>query len=150
MGRLPCTPGHKAGFLRLVLYACCCGAILTAALPMAAAADKQANGLAGARTFHVEEATIADIQSAILRKQITAVELVNLYLARIKAYNGPGVEEPEGILGPIKPVPHAKGINALARRRWNSGLCRLTDRRPARMRLRARGASSPPHRRRRP
>src|SRR5581483_2053887 len=32
---------------------------------------------------------------------------------RIKAYNGPGVEEPEGILGPIKTIPHAKGINAL-------------------------------------
>jgi amidase len=82
-------------------------------MPVAAAADKQANRQTAARTFHVEEATIADIQSAILRKQITAVELVNLYLARIKAYNGPGVEEPEGILGPIKPVPHAKGINAL-------------------------------------
>ena len=82
-------------------------------MPMAAAADKQANRQAGARTFHVEEATIADIQSAILKKQITAVELVKLYLARIKAYNGPGVEQPEGILGPIKPIAHAKGINAL-------------------------------------
>ena len=41
------------------------------------------------------------------------MELVKLYLARIKAYNGPGVEEPEGILGPIKPIAHAKGINAL-------------------------------------
>ena len=113
MGRLPCIPDHKAGFLRSVLYACCCGAILTATMPMAAAADKQTNRQAGARTFHVEEATIADIQSAILKKQITAVELVKLYLARIKAYNGPGVEQPEGILGPIKPIAHAKGINAL-------------------------------------
>jgi Asp-tRNA(Asn)/Glu-tRNA(Gln) amidotransferase A subunit family amidase len=82
-------------------------------MPMANGADREANRQAGSRTFRVEEATITDIQSAILRRQITAVELVNLYLARIKAYNGPGVEEPEGILGPIKPVPHAKGINAL-------------------------------------
>jgi hypothetical protein len=63
--------------------------------------------------FRVEEATIADIQTALLEKRITAVELVNLYLARIKAYNGPGVEEPEGILGPIEPIAHARGINAL-------------------------------------
>jgi amidase len=73
------------------------------------AADKQP----AKQVFQLEEATIADIQSAIMKKQITAVELVKLYLARIKAYNGPGVEEPEGILGPIKSVPHAKGINAL-------------------------------------
>src|SRR5271156_539615 len=110
---MPYTRDHKAGFLKVALYACCCGAILTAMVPMAAAADKQADPQAGKQTFHVEEATIADIQSAILKKQITAVELVKLYLARIKAYNGPGVEEPEGILGPIKPIPHAKGINAL-------------------------------------
>jgi Asp-tRNA(Asn)/Glu-tRNA(Gln) amidotransferase A subunit family amidase len=64
-------------------------------------------------TFNVEEATIADIQSAILKKELTSTELVKLYLARIKAFNGPGVEEPEGILGPIKTIPHAKGINAL-------------------------------------
>src|SRR5258708_12175529 len=64
-------------------------------------------------TFHVEEATISDIQKAILAKKLTTTELVKLYLARIKAYNGPGVEEPEGILGPIKPIPNSKMINAL-------------------------------------
>jgi Asp-tRNA(Asn)/Glu-tRNA(Gln) amidotransferase A subunit family amidase len=63
--------------------------------------------------FHVEEATISDIQQAILSKKLTSTELVKLYLARIKAYNGPGVEEPDGILGPVKPIAHAKGINAL-------------------------------------
>jgi amidase len=66
-----------------------------------------------AAPFPVEETTIADIQKAILAKQLTATELVKLYLARIKAYNGPDVEEPEGILGPIKPIPHAKQIDAL-------------------------------------
>ncbi len=63
--------------------------------------------------FHIEEATIAGIQQAILAKQLTTTEVVKLYLARIKAFNGPGVEEPEGLLGPIKTIPHAKGINAL-------------------------------------
>ncbi len=76
--------------------------------------------------FQVEEATIAGIQQAILTKQITATELVKLYLERIKAYNGPGVEMPEGWYGPSKFIEHAKGINALgtlnlrpaARRAW--------------------------------
>lgn len=63
--------------------------------------------------FHLEEATISDIQNAILHHQITSTQLVKLYLARIKAYNGPGVEQPEGILGPVKPIANAPGINAL-------------------------------------
>jgi len=95
-----------------------CTALLIAAFAIATAHAKT--------SFRVEEATIADIQSALLNKQLTTVELVNLYLARINAYNGPGVEEPEGILGPIKPVAHARGINALgtlnlrpaARKKW--------------------------------
>jgi Asp-tRNA(Asn)/Glu-tRNA(Gln) amidotransferase A subunit family amidase len=62
--------------------------------------------------FAIEEATIADIQAAILAKKITATEVVKLYLARIKAYNGPAAEEPD-LLGPMKPVADAKGINAL-------------------------------------
>ncbi|MCR6652033.1 MAG: amidase [Cellvibrionaceae bacterium] len=66
-----------------------------------------------ASPFKVEEATIASIHKAILAKELTCSELVGLYLKRIHAFNGPGVEEPEGILGPIKTIPHAKGINAL-------------------------------------
>ena len=38
--------------------------------------------------FHLVEARIADIHAAILAKDLTATELVELYLARIKAYNG--------------------------------------------------------------
>jgi len=72
-----------------------------------AAADQPAK-------FHLEEATITDIQSAITSKQLTTTELVKLYLARIKAYNGPGVDNPQGILGPSKFIAHAKGINALS------------------------------------
>ena len=51
--------------------------------------------------------------AAILAKRLTATELVKLYLARIRAYNGTCVEQPDGILGPIKTIPHAGRINAL-------------------------------------
>ncbi len=64
--------------------------------------------------FRVEETTIADIHAAILAKQLTSTELVKLYLTRIKAYNGPGVEQPQGVLGPVKFIAGAKGINALS------------------------------------
>jgi len=39
-------------------------------------------------SFHLQEATIADIHRAILAKELTATELVGLYLKRIEAYNG--------------------------------------------------------------
>jgi len=68
---------------------------------------------ARAGAFQVEETTIAEIQAAILAHQVTTTEVVKLYLARIKAYNGPSVEYPEGLLGPIKAIPHAKGLGAL-------------------------------------
>ena len=51
--------------------------------------------------FHLQEATIAGIQSAIRNGQITTTGLVELYLKRIKAYNGTCVNEPQGILGPV-------------------------------------------------
>lgn len=63
--------------------------------------------------FRVEEATITSIQKAILAHELTATELVKLYLARIKAYNGTAVDEPEGVLGPFKTIPHARQLNAL-------------------------------------
>ena len=74
------------------------------------------SGLAqGTRTrFHLEEATIAGIQGAIRGGQITTVGLVELYLKRIKAYNGTCVNEPNGILGPITTIPNASQINALS------------------------------------
>jgi Asp-tRNA(Asn)/Glu-tRNA(Gln) amidotransferase A subunit family amidase len=64
--------------------------------------------------FHLQEATIAHIQQAIRTKQITTVGLVELYLKRIAAYNGPCVNEPQGILGPITTIPNARRINALS------------------------------------
>src|SRR5262252_6220857 len=65
-------------------------------------------------SFHVEEATIAQIQQAIRSHQITTVALVEQYLQRIKTYNGRCVNEPNGILGAVSTIPHAKQINALS------------------------------------
>lgn len=63
--------------------------------------------------FKLEEATIPQIQQAILNKEITSTKLVELYLARIKAYNGACVAQPNGILGPISTIANAGQINAL-------------------------------------
>jgi Asp-tRNA(Asn)/Glu-tRNA(Gln) amidotransferase A subunit family amidase len=63
--------------------------------------------------FHLEEATIAQLQQAIQKRQITTVGLVELYLRRIKAYNGTCVSEPQGILGPVTTIPRARQLNAL-------------------------------------
>jgi amidase len=68
---------------------------------------------ATAPAFAVEEATIADIQAALLDKRITTVELVEAYLRRVRAYNGTCVKEPAGILGPVSTIPNAGQINAL-------------------------------------
>jgi amidase len=92
---------------------------LSAALAMIVAsagssAEVSAASAPPAGRFHLEEATIASIQSAILGKQLTSTELVKLYLARIKAYNGTCVKQPQGILGPIETIPHASQINALS------------------------------------
>ena len=78
------------------------------------------------KKFEVVEATITQIQDAIKSKQITSTDLVKMYLARIKAYNGVCVNQPQGILGPITPIAHARAIDALmtlnlrpaARKEW--------------------------------
>ena len=46
--------------------------------------------------------------------EITTVGLVELYLRRIKAYNGACVSEPQGMLGPIATIPRAGQLNALS------------------------------------
>jgi amidase len=65
--------------------------------------------------FRIEEATIEDVQAAILRGELTSTRVVQLYLTRIKAYNGTCVEQPDGVLGagPIKPIKNAHALNAL-------------------------------------
>src|SRR5215471_16257921 len=76
-----------------------------------------APSLASAQTakFRIEEATVEDIQSAIQRGELTSTRLVQLYLNRIRAYNGTCVDQPDGILGagPIAPIKNAHQLNAL-------------------------------------
>src|SRR6516165_3504662 len=64
-------------------------------------------------SFRIEEATIEDIQGAIMRGELTTTRLVQLYLNRIKAYNGTCVNQPDGVLGTITPIKHAHQLNAL-------------------------------------
>ena len=64
-------------------------------------------------SFQIEEATIGDIQAAILAGDLTSTQVVEAYLARIMAYNGLCVDEPEGILGPITTIKGAGRINAM-------------------------------------
>jgi Asp-tRNA(Asn)/Glu-tRNA(Gln) amidotransferase A subunit family amidase len=67
--------------------------------------------------FHLQEATIADIHRAILAKELTATELVGLYLKRIEAYNGQcvkGSADANGfVLGDIEAIEHAGKLGAL-------------------------------------
>ena len=69
--------------------------------------------LFGAGAFRIEEATIDGIQVAILKGELTSTQVVQLYLKRIQAYDGPCVAQPSGILGPFTTIPHAGQINAL-------------------------------------
>ncbi|HWN50023.1 MAG TPA: amidase [Xanthobacteraceae bacterium] len=86
------------------------GAILLLARPMEARA-------APAWQFHLEEATIADVHRAIRAKQVTAVQLVNLYFKRIEAYNGTcvkgDIDPATGLmLGELTPIENAGQVNA--------------------------------------
>jgi amidase len=87
--------------------------VSVALLSSLAAFDASANGKWGGGKFAIEEATIAQIQAAIVARKVTATDIVRLYLERIKAYNGTCVNEPEGILGPITMIPNAGKVNAL-------------------------------------
>jgi amidase len=65
------------------------------------------------KAFQIEEATIDGIQSAILNGQLTSTDVVKFYLARIKAYDGPCVSQPDGVLGPFTTIKKAGQINSL-------------------------------------
>jgi amidase len=97
---LAATPLAAIGMGGLLVTLAACGRIGEAA--------------ASAGAFQLHEATIPAIHAAIRARQLTATELVELYLARIKAYNGTCVEQPQGILGPVKTIPRAGQINALS------------------------------------
>ena len=97
---------------RFVMAMTCVGAVFPIAPNVTSRAQAAQRG-----QFHLEEATIADVQRAIRAKQITAVELVNLYFKRIAAYNGTcvkgDVDPATGMmLGDLTPVDNAGQINA--------------------------------------
>jgi Asp-tRNA(Asn)/Glu-tRNA(Gln) amidotransferase A subunit family amidase len=98
---VPDAPRRR--FFSLTLCGALAVGLFAAETPTLSAAD-----------FKVEEASIESIQAAILAKKLTCVELVKIYLTRIKAYNGQSVEMPQGLLGPIKTIPHAGQLNALS------------------------------------
>ena len=68
----------------------------------------------GQTPFRIEEATIEGIQNAIRNGTLTSTQVVNLYLARIKAYNGVCVDYtsdgPEAYLGTFTPIKNAGKI----------------------------------------
>ena len=72
---------------RRVRYAMACIGITALSLSIAPNGVSRA-GAAPQQKFHLEEATIADVQRAIHARQITAEQLVTLYFRRIEAYNG--------------------------------------------------------------
>jgi Asp-tRNA(Asn)/Glu-tRNA(Gln) amidotransferase A subunit family amidase len=117
----PTEPGSQLKLLRTVLGRCRTaarvgGIILVlhwVCVPLAA----EAQGLPASATsadFVLEEATIAQIHSAILAGQVTTVGVVEGYLRRILAYNGTCVQQPEGILGRVVPTARAGQLNALS------------------------------------
>jgi Asp-tRNA(Asn)/Glu-tRNA(Gln) amidotransferase A subunit family amidase len=112
---------HAHGLRRLAWSVVCVGGVLALAAafdlknvsfrirPVAA----QESGAQGAAEFHLQEATIETIQQAIRARRLTATQLVHLYLNRIRAYNGVCVDQADGPLGYITPIPRAGQINAL-------------------------------------
>jgi Asp-tRNA(Asn)/Glu-tRNA(Gln) amidotransferase A subunit family amidase len=111
-------PSPKSRLLRRVSVVAATAAVVLIAgcgaspTPEASAATMPAASGSPA-PFHLLEARIADIHAALEAHTLTSTELVKLYLARIKAYNGTCVEQPDGILGVINTIPNAGQINAL-------------------------------------
>ncbi len=88
------------------------GALFAMLLSLAIGTPTHAAPMPG--KFHLQEATIQDIQQSIQSGSLTSTDIVTLYLKRIKAYNGTCVKQPQGILGPIETIPNAGQINALS------------------------------------
>jgi amidase len=81
---------HSLKLKRLVLAGLSAGllsAALTAEQP-AAPKPRAAAAARTARTFHVEEATIADVHRAIQQGEATCKGIVETYIERARAYNG--------------------------------------------------------------
>jgi amidase len=99
---------QSTSLVRVTVFALAAGGVL------GIAACAQKTETPAQAPFSLMEAKITDIQQAILDKKLTTEQLVKLYLARVKAYNGTCVKEPNGILGVIETIPNAGQINALA------------------------------------
>jgi amidase len=100
----PLRPVFRAGLAILAVLASS-GVTRVTSVGLLAAPD--------AAKFQIEEATIESIQSAILKGDLTSTRVVQLYLNRIKAYDGPCVDQPQGILGSFTTIKHAGQLNAL-------------------------------------
>src|SRR5260221_6694605 len=79
MGSRFCGPTGPGVGLRLTLLLLSFCAIVSSRPSFAASPPAK---------FHLLDATIDDVQRAIKTHQLTCTQLVQLYLARIKAYNG--------------------------------------------------------------
>jgi Asp-tRNA(Asn)/Glu-tRNA(Gln) amidotransferase A subunit family amidase len=82
-------------------------------LAILAVVPSSLNAASKSTKFQIEEATIDGIQSAIRRGQITSTDVVKMYLARIKAYDGPCVTMRDGLLGSFTTIKHAGQINSM-------------------------------------
>jgi hypothetical protein len=89
------------------------GRAAVAAAILSLSAPTPVGAAASPSRFQIEEATIDSIQSAILRGNLTSTQVVQAYLKRIQAYDGPCVTQPEGVLGPFTTIKHAGQINSL-------------------------------------
>ena len=86
------------------ILACCLAFVSSTCTTFAQAPEQK---------FEIFEAKIADIQAAIMARRITSTDVVKLYLERIRAYNGRCVNEPNGVLGAVTPIPGVRSLNAL-------------------------------------
>src|ERR1700722_8177119 len=106
--------GLRAG-VRLALLVIGLFTFITAKPSAAASLPERHDPPYGDSKFHLLDATIDDVQRAIKTHQLTCTQLVQLYLARIKAYNGacvsPGTYA--GQLGAVTLIPDAGQVNAL-------------------------------------
>ena len=83
---------------------------------MACATLPKSDASGSKATFHLLEAKIDDVHTAMKSGQITCRGLVQLYLDRIAAYNGTSVQGKvvDGLMiGDVKPIPGVKQLNAL-------------------------------------